>query len=73
MNGNSRVLKFYPLNNSIYWEVFRNDVPALNRHGFFGILYRKQILIFGGEKGKNVGVSMRNLSNSLLIYEPERN
>lgn len=32
--------------------------------------YNGKIVIFGGEKGKNVGISMRNLKNDIVILDP---
>jgi hypothetical protein len=34
------------------------------------VYYKSKLIIFGGEKGKDIGLSMRNLRNDLIIYDP---
>lgn len=43
------------------------------RNGHLCLKYKDEIIIFGGEKGKEIGPSLRDLTNDLLILDPETN
>ncbi|CDW72708.1 kelch motif family protein [Stylonychia lemnae] len=80
---NTEILEFEITLNQVTWKSIKqpyfkdnsslDQSYLLKRNGHTCMFYRDKILIFGGEKGKEIGPSLRDLMNDLLILDPATN
>eukprot|EP00347_Sterkiella_histriomuscorum_P003273 403364919 len=83
VHANNDILEFENLNYQVSWKslqqpYFKQNSAQdmsylLRRNGHTSLYYKEKIVIFGGEKGKTIGPSLRDLTNDLLILDPSTN
>lgn len=48
---------------------FKELQYLFSRYGFLSFNRKNKVIIFGGEKGKEMAPSLRDLTNDLIIYD----